>query len=99
MDHLTYERLDASESEIRLLNVHVDEGGGIRCVLTKHTITPELQYYALSYVWGDPKITQNILVNGKPFAATTNLVAAFQNLSATGTYSFDFLWVDAICIN
>jgi hypothetical protein len=48
---------------------------------------------------GAPKITQDILANGKTFVATTNLVAAFQNISATGMDSSDFLWVDAICIN
>jgi hypothetical protein len=50
-------------------------------------------------VGGAPKITQDILANGKTFVATTNLVAAFQNISATGMDSSDFLWVDAICIN
>jgi hypothetical protein len=46
-DHLTYERLDASKFEIRLLNVHVDEDGGVECELTRHTLNLELQYYAL----------------------------------------------------
>src|SRR5438045_2575498 len=55
------------------------------------------QYYALSYVWGDPTVTSNIIVNGKMFAATINLVAALENVVVNLKGSF--LWVDAIYIN
>jgi hypothetical protein len=54
-------------------------------------------------VWGDPNITQNIVMNGSSFAVTTNLVDALQAIvthEVLTEYSLPtLLWVDAICIN
>jgi hypothetical protein len=55
-------------------------------------------YFALSYVWGDATITETIEVNGLPFQATANLVAALQWYSTSELASYP-IWVDAICIN
>ena len=100
MSSITYERLDHSTSEIRLLRFLHSSDGQVRCHLIKHSLEngPELRYSALSYVWGDPNVTKDILVNGKPFAATTNLVAALEVLSNVPKAS-SYVWIDAICIN
>jgi len=95
---LTYETLDSSSAEIRLLKVRYSSNDGIECDLTKCSLNENAEYYALSYVWGDPTVTKNILVNGKVFAATINLVAALETFSVESDSS-DLLWVDAICIN
>jgi hypothetical protein len=95
---LTYETLDSSSAEIRLLKVRYSNDGGIECDLTKCSLNENLEYYALSYVWGDPTVTKNILVNGKVFAATINLVAALETFSVESDNS-NLLWMDAICIN
>jgi hypothetical protein len=54
-------------------------------------------YTALSYVWGDVKMTIEIQINGQPFAIGYNLYAALKQLLQNGVYSW--LWVDAICIH
>jgi hypothetical protein len=41
-------------------------------------LNENLEYYALSYGWGDLTVTKDILVNGKVFAATINLAAALR---------------------
>jgi hypothetical protein len=54
-------------------------------------------YEALSYVWGDPKVTKDITINGQVFAATANLESALRHVrypDASRT-----LWIDAICID
>jgi hypothetical protein len=93
-----YEELKGSE--IRLLQARMGNGGSIQFELTTHTLNSKLEYYALSYVWGDPKVTKNITVNGQIFAATANLVAALEILAPFNDGQGDlFMWIDAICIN
>jgi hypothetical protein len=102
MEPLSYERLDPDRSEIRLLRIRKGEDGGIRCDLTKHALTSNPAYFALSYVWGDPKVTTNITVDGRRFAATTNLVAALEILIEVFVEQVEenwVFWIDAICIN
>jgi hypothetical protein len=70
-------------------------------------------YFALSYVWGDPLHTRNILMNGhSSFDITANLCDALvyiHQLSCVLQQGMEhaleekqaelFLWIDAICIN
>ncbi|EPE10250.1 heterokaryon incompatibility protein [Ophiostoma piceae UAMH 11346] len=56
-------------------------------------------YFALSYVWGDAQDTQPIVVNGRTFKATRNLVEALRHVCAINPECCSGLWVDAICIN
>ncbi|KAF2432949.1 hypothetical protein EJ08DRAFT_552229, partial [Tothia fuscella] len=54
-------------------------------------------YEALSYVWGDPKRTLPVLLNGHTFEVTTSLESALRRLRhPTSTRT---IWVDALCIN
>jgi Heterokaryon incompatibility protein (HET) len=102
MAPLSYERLDAGNSEIRLLKFRQGDDGEICCSLTKHYLASAPEYLALSYVWGDPHVTKNITVDGMTFAATTNLVAALEILPGgsgkEGAEDYNY-WIDAICIN
>jgi len=63
-------------------------------------------FAALSYVWGDQNITNEIQVNKTPVPVTTNLATALKFVK--GHWQAEFpnsnassfrLWVDAICIN
>ncbi len=81
MATLEFERLDSASFEISLLKLQKSDDGGICCSLTKHNLASKPDYLAVSYVWGDPQVTENITVNGTTFAATTNLVAALEVLS------------------
>jgi hypothetical protein len=59
--------------------------------------TDQLQYTALSYVWGDATYKQPISVNGKLFGITPNLHAALVYIRDENKPVQ--LWVDAVCIN
>ncbi|KAI2776563.1 heterokaryon incompatibility protein-domain-containing protein [Daldinia loculata] len=82
-----------------------DDDQPVSCLLRTAELTPDLHYAALSYVWGDPKVTRDILINGHILPVTTNLACAlwyfrkggFPNNELTG--KIRFLWVDALCIN
>jgi hypothetical protein len=55
-------------------------------------------FYALSYVWGNPTRTHEILLDGKKLGITENLFKAIQDLQRDA-YGEIYLWADAICIN
>ncbi|KAL1887596.1 hypothetical protein Sste5346_010097 [Sporothrix stenoceras] len=56
-------------------------------------------FYALSYVWGDPLDTLPILVNGLTFYATRNLVEALRHVPLVEPRCRNGFWVDAVCVN
>lgn len=57
-------------------------------------------FAALSYTWGNPKVTQPITVNNCETQITTNLFDALKALRTTCRFEDSFrLWVDALCIN
>jgi hypothetical protein len=88
---LIHEKLDP-------ITLRMSTYGIIQCELSKASLNDSPVIYALSYVWGNPTITKNILVNGKRFSATTNLVAPLEMLAAEVDTQMYF-WVDSICIN
>lgn len=55
------------------------------------------QYRALSYVWGDSRDTETIILNGHRFVVTRNLKKILVYLRSRGVASP--LWVDLVCIN
>ncbi|QDS76857.1 hypothetical protein FKW77_003379 [Venturia effusa] len=63
-----YTPLDTLNSEIRLLEISSQEISMVICSLSDGP-----KYGALSYVWGNPSITEIIIVNGKPFAPRLTL--------------------------
>ena len=68
----------------------------MRCTL-EHVFLEQCPVYdALSYTWGDVFQIGEILVDGQPFRATSNLVAALEHFRST---EHDVrLWIDAICL-
>ncbi|CAN9144873.1 unnamed protein product [Alternaria alternata] len=71
------------------------------------TVTPS--YIALSYVWGEPGCTEEMLLNGQPVQKTVSLIAALRQLRALlgdsthapegfGNHNIH-VWVDALCID
>ncbi|KAI1085372.1 heterokaryon incompatibility protein-domain-containing protein [Whalleya microplaca] len=77
-----YEPLDESTGEIRLLDIlpsYTDEDEIVSCrMFTAPLEQAKLQYAALSYVWGDANVTENIRVNGFVLPVTVNLASAFK---------------------
>ena len=101
MASLLYQHLDSQRQEIRLLQIDpsLDFLASIKCRLFTASLAevPPPSYKALSYVWGDPKVTAEIFINGVGRQVTINLVSALHRIrSKTDTI---ILWADAICIN
>ncbi len=96
--------LDESAQEIRLIHIPMTTADDISRAPSATYLSERSSnlppYVALSYVWGDPKITERISVNGLPFLATKNLVQFLHNYShIPAVYSGLPPWINAICIN
>ncbi|KAI1735701.1 heterokaryon incompatibility protein-domain-containing protein [Xylaria scruposa] len=89
---------------IKILPSNTDEEQ-VSCLMETFELSEDIQYAALSYVWGDPNITEDVLVNGFTLSVTTNLASALRNFRQYGfpeneeSEKLEYLWVDAICIN
>ncbi|KAJ4357271.1 uncharacterized protein N0V89_001846 [Didymosphaeria variabile] len=96
-----YENLTLSRDEIRVVRLHPATAWDdqIDCSLMTLCLSdPERpQYQALSYVWGDARVTVHMKVNGLLFKGTKNLVDALRALRLQDQERI--IWVDAICIN
>jgi hypothetical protein len=59
------------------------------------------EFDALSYVWGDPTVRSDIIVNKQRVSVTKNLEEALRNLHyRRGRHqNGNRIWVDALCIN
>ena len=63
----------------------------------RHAIlSPELSYAALSYTWGSPHITKQIIIDGCVFEVRKNL---YEFLLVYARRKRCPLWVDAVCID
>ena len=97
--HSVYEQLPVNKTSTRVLLLHSHSSYEeiVSCSLKLMTLDPEPSraYTALSYVWGDASVTEDIAVNGVSFAVTSNLASALRQIRK----SFDevLLWADAIC--
>ncbi|KAJ4136477.1 hypothetical protein NW768_004090 [Fusarium equiseti] len=103
--------LDRNGREIRLIEILPTYANQtIQCKLHTVTLTPDTYYVCISYVWGDPHITEEIVVNGVRKQVTVNLATALRHLKKhwveieresdpdLDTSKFR-LWADALCIN
>lgn len=105
-----YSSLDDDSQEIRLLNLipSVDSTDH-RIELSTHSMATSPGYIALSYMWGDPNVTEEITVSGIKVHVTSNLALALKGFLSRLASSHDtdgelldlpkYLWADAICIN
>ena len=104
-----YQPLDPSKSQIRLLQIHRIHGpkphqDKITYTLSTVSLHDKPKFTALSYVWGNPKITKPITVNNHTVDVTTNLAAGLRCLvkqlaGGKDTLCSFQLWIDAICVN
>ncbi|KAI9866606.1 MAG: hypothetical protein M1813_001158 [Trichoglossum hirsutum] len=57
-------------------------------------------YMALSYTWGDPKVTREILVNGHSMRVTKNVETCLRVLRDKSYIKKGWrIWIDSLCIN
>jgi hypothetical protein len=103
-----YRPLDALLWEIRLLRIKKSgwSTSKVECELQTVTLIDPPSFTALSYVWGDPTLKEEIIINGKVCAVGRNLARALRNSRNHWREHFpkrdatDFrIWADAICIN
>lgn len=110
-----YEPLDKFRLQFRLLEIaEPDDDNGFGPVAVKtHTVSLQdsPSFAALSYVWGDPTETAEIIVNGVPRKVTRSLSEALKHVAKHAVSHMNErgdenckrhafrLWVDAICIN
>jgi hypothetical protein len=100
MSESLYEELNAESHEIRLLELAAGQADDpVTATLSTISLDDNSRptYEALSYVWGDSTITQEINLNSASFSITTNLEAALRRMRLPDRSRM--LWADAICIN
>lgn len=92
-----YERLEEPD-DIRLLDIHPGTAGDpIVISLRIVSLSAKPDFEALSYVWGDPKATEQIACHGGYLRVTTSLFHALGQLRLPGEQRT--IWADAVCIN
>jgi len=93
-----YMRLGSERKEIRLLSIcrTNDPTDLIECDFQTFELNTAPPFDALSYVWGDLKITTEIKVGGISIQITTNLCAALKRLREKA--DVQWIWADALCI-
>ncbi|KAG0558621.1 hypothetical protein KC19_10G041500 [Ceratodon purpureus] len=104
-----YRQLSQARREIRLLEIRSPshpKDHKMSCLLHTVSLSDNPRFTALSYVWGDPSITESIDVNEQTVPVTTNLGAALRHAVFHWSSTFPSqspstfrLWADAICIN
>ncbi|GCB26910.1 heterokaryon incompatibility protein 6, OR allele [Aspergillus awamori] len=96
---LSYDKLDSSANQIRLLTIIPDENdeSPVRGSLHTVSLNDTCDFDALSYVWGDTSVTVDISVDDCLVGVTPNLHAFLRRLRQPKTGRT--VWVDYVCIN
>ena len=96
-----YTPLDAEAREIRVLVVRsqTSDDGLIACSLTVVSLDEQPDFTTLSYCWGAPQPTKEILINGTRNPVTPNLAAALDHFRDSKDAEATPIWIDALCIN
>lgn len=98
---MNYKALDRARQEVRLLMVLADTqrhtSSPVQCRLKTVSLNDDHDYIALSYVWGDPNITREIIVDEECAEVTESLEGALRRFR-DGRHDI-CLWADALCIN
>jgi hypothetical protein len=92
-----YTTLDIERYEIRILTLLPGTSEfDVKWRLVKTSLINRTKYAALSYCWGDPNVTTEIIVNDIATPVTINLADALRQLRRIGVSR---IWADALCIN
>ncbi|KAJ8112209.1 hypothetical protein OPT61_g5367 [Boeremia exigua] len=97
-----YHSLDVENLETRVLEIcRAEPNEPVECKLHTVSLNNDFDFVALSYLWGDPSDTTDILLNGHVFPITRNLESALRHIPKLdfGFGPVRWLWADAICIN
>lgn len=110
-----YRPLRPDGQEIRLIHLlSLEEDGSpfssdhhtvVSCRLEHASLRDNPGYTALSYTWGDPSTTREIILNDQRVRVTANLECVLRHLIIElqnpegGGENATILWVDALCID
>ncbi|KAK3642794.1 hypothetical protein LTR56_010620 [Elasticomyces elasticus] len=93
-----YQPLDPEQKQIRLLEL---EPGGYDDPLLARLLSVSLDdmpvYNTISYVWGDPSKTSELVICGTRLSVPVNTALALRRMRLDDTVRV--LWIDAVCIN
>ena len=98
-----YQPLVAPDAiRLALLHPALDISAEVECSIEHATLSHQDQelvdhYVALSYVWGDPTDTRQIIIGGCPFYITATLESALRHIR--DPERIIRIWADALCIN
>jgi len=97
-----YRKLRKEEQDIRLLRIHPgsDFGSTVHYSIFTTPLQQAPAFTALSYVWGDPNVKEDVLVNGTALLVTKSLASALRQVRASGaTEIMNAFWADGLSIN
>jgi len=99
MANSIYQPLTPNGRETRLITIQPSDNPSspIECTIRNILLDDPPRFTALSYAWGDPKVTALPYLKGSKIQVTTNLESALRTIRDKMDEA-DF-WVDAICIN
>jgi hypothetical protein len=92
----SYDEMGLSETQIRLMRVNIDRDGYAIGWLERFEFHAAPPYRALSYMWGEQKSFENILVNNEAFKITETLHCFLKLYAAR--HPAEYIWIDQICI-
>jgi hypothetical protein len=88
-----------TSTQIRLLTITYVEGT-IELQTRCHELTEDLEYDAISYVWGSAPASVTVMCNNKPLAITPTALEMLHYLHRhQAKAAWQKIWIDAICIN
>ncbi|CAN9136114.1 unnamed protein product [Alternaria alternata] len=94
-----YKHQELRQNQIRLLTTKWINGS-IEIDIDQYTLTEDLDYDAISYVWGSAPASVTVKCNGRPLVVTST---ALEMLNYLHRYQKNTtarkMWIDAICIN
>jgi hypothetical protein len=89
---------NSEKQPFRLVTLLPGEGDSqLMCFLSRASLLGQPEFVAVSYTWGDPVNTHEIICEGASFHVTSNLKAILLELRRKSRRVR--LWIDAICIN
>lgn len=98
-----YQYSPLAPQQLRLLRpVSAFDPDDLRLEICHVSRDSSLRYTAVSYTWGNQQPTKTIRLNGKLFHVRPNLLSCLYYLSKArhnAELGWDWIWVDAICIN
>lgn len=101
-----YRALDSSRAEIRLLRLPDSSAADNESISASFhivSLNESPEFYALSYVWGEPAMTQPLYIDGSEVLISPNLEYIIRVLlsheEGPATVRGKAIWIDALCID